>query len=371
MAGQRTGLRRYPLDGGGSCNLRALSYAARADRPRAASLPPFHGQYAICLHAGEAGATELPSPRPDAEPSLRIRASQLFLGFVCRQGTWDGVVYGNGIRGEVTDRNTTDGKVTLHIRIRATAGMYTNHEGVGEFRLTFARDRDLIDGSFSGKWNGIEVDGPLMGYRQRTAPSVHSSPGIGTSSKGNRPHRPCVGGERGCRWRGGLTQPPARPARWCFGALRRTGSEESSAPPTQGRWGPAEQASSCTRRSRMERRTLGVCVGGLLLVAVVSVAAMRPTGQLVEADDTVVGYRAWVPDDVASLRGVIVGSMGANWDSGGSFSGPLEAAGRNWGFALLGTNNRKKAAMKQGDDAVGDDLLKALAIVGRTWGTPS
>ena len=119
----------------------------------------------------------------------------------------------------------------------------------------------------------------------------------------------------------------------------------------------------------MERRTLGVCVGGLLLVAVVSVAAIQPTGQLVEADDTVVGYRAWVPDDVASLRGVIVGSMGANWDYRRFVQRPAwQAAARNWGFALLGTSNRKKAAMKQGDDAVGDDLLKALAVVGKSSG---
>jgi len=155
------------------CNLRALAYAARADRPRAESPPPFHGRYAICLHAGEAWTTELPAPRPGGKPSLKIRAAHLFLGFVCQEDRWGPVVYGNGIRGKVTAQNTKDGKVSLNIRIRAVPGMYTRHEGSGEYELEFVRDRDRIGGSFSGKWNGVETEGPLQGYLDRPVPTMN------------------------------------------------------------------------------------------------------------------------------------------------------------------------------------------------------
>jgi hypothetical protein len=155
------------------CNLRALSYAARSDQPRETSLPPFHGQYAISLHGGQGHAAKLPAPRAGVEPSLKIKTGHLFLGFVCRRGTWDTVVYGNSIRGEVIEQNTNGSTVSLKIRIRATPGMYTATKGVGQYELEFARDRDRIVGTFKGEWNGIEVNGPLQGYLSRPVPTMN------------------------------------------------------------------------------------------------------------------------------------------------------------------------------------------------------
>lgn len=118
-------------------------------------------------------------------------------------------------------------------------------------------------------------------------------------------------------------------------------------------------------------RCLGavVVVGLQMLLAHQAQAGKREpeiaADRILEITDCLVGYRAWVPHCEEPLRGVIVGSMGANWDYRHFVDRPAwRAAGRHWRFALVGTDNRKKAALKKGDVATGEDLLKALARIG-------
>ena len=73
-------------------------------------------------------------------------------------------------------------------------------------------------------------------------------------------------------------------------------------------------------------------------------------------------YRAWIPGDVPVFRGVVIGSMGKNWDYRHFVSrSSWQEAARMWGFALLGTGNDKATICNQGPVATAKDLQRALS----------
>jgi hypothetical protein len=74
---------------------------------------------------------------------------------------------------------------------------------------------------------------------------------------------------------------------------------------------------------------------------------------------------------VAQLRGVIVGSMGANWDYRHFVHRPAwQAAARHWGFALVGTNNKKSVVLRKDPATTGADLIRAITIAADRSGHP-
>ncbi len=151
-------------------NHRAVSIAAASNQPPPQTNPAPHGQYFLALHDGVVSVRRLPPATEADEPSERINPSMLMIGLIAREGDWDGTVYGNGIRGRVTDVSSDDGAYTINIEIEARPGLLTGLRGKGEYALQLRpRGTDLI-GSFKGTWNQRPVQGRAVGHRHRPLP---------------------------------------------------------------------------------------------------------------------------------------------------------------------------------------------------------
>ena len=106
-----------------------------------------------------------------AEPGLRISRGPLNLGLICRQGTWDKRVYGNGITGEVTESSAQGATQRLAVNIRALPGLFTGLSGKGQYVIILTRNGTKLEGTFDGTYNGLEVKGRALGYVHRPVPT--------------------------------------------------------------------------------------------------------------------------------------------------------------------------------------------------------
>ncbi|MCC5831122.1 MAG: hypothetical protein JJU36_16905 [Phycisphaeraceae bacterium] len=130
------------------------------------------GQVFLSLQSGLVEVESLPAPREGDRPSQRIRHDALYLGLVCRDGTWEPRVHGNGVRGRVTRQRRDGDLMHLSIEIEMHPGMYTFQEGQGRYDLTLTRCGGQLRGHFTGTCNDIAAEGKALAYLHRTEPST-------------------------------------------------------------------------------------------------------------------------------------------------------------------------------------------------------
>ena len=156
-------------------NYRAALVAASWDRPpmRPEDHKPLHGQVFLTLQTAVAHVHNLPAAQPGAEPSQRIGYGWIRLGFVCRDGTFDKRVYGNGVWGEVTDCRTEGNRIRLAVKIKKVPTLLTWHDGNGEYTIDVVRDGTRFEGTFAGTWKDQKTSGRAAGYLFRPVPTVN------------------------------------------------------------------------------------------------------------------------------------------------------------------------------------------------------
>ena len=153
-------------------NYRAVSIATSWDHPPRTEHGPLHGQVFVTLVGGSMSAHELPAPKAGAEPSVQIRAGEVALGLVCRAGTWDARVHGDGIRGSVTDQKTEGSRYHVTLEVKVVPGLFTRSPAEARYSIDLVRDDTKLEGTFEGTHNGRPVAGRAIGYLFRPAATV-------------------------------------------------------------------------------------------------------------------------------------------------------------------------------------------------------
>ncbi len=135
-------------------NWRAARRRARREKtPLPGTFAPLHGQIFVVLTG--------------------VAHDQLCLGFICRQGVWEPTVYGDGIRGNVSDFSENGGTIRLELAYTLSRGMFIGTPGGGRCRIELQRVReDELTGTVSGTFDGISVDGFATAYVHRPIPNV-------------------------------------------------------------------------------------------------------------------------------------------------------------------------------------------------------
>jgi len=154
-------------------NTRAVSEAVRWDRPPRPPAGPLNGLFFVTLVGGTVLVDTLPAAREGDADSYRIRTGQLRIGLVCRRGKWDRQVYGDGIRGKLTEaRRLAGGQVRLAVTVERHPTMLTDTRANARYTLELLGDGEKLEGTFDGTYDGRKTSGRAIGYCFRPAASV-------------------------------------------------------------------------------------------------------------------------------------------------------------------------------------------------------
>jgi hypothetical protein len=153
-------------------NRRAVRLAAKWDRPPVEKHAPLTGQVFLTLQGGSISVHELPAAMDGRSPSLHVQAGEVTIGLVCQSDTWDGTVYGDGIRGRVLAQVHKGRDYSLSLRVKGVPGIIGREPASAEYTIDLTRNDTHFAGTFSGTYNGHPARGTALGYLYRPVATV-------------------------------------------------------------------------------------------------------------------------------------------------------------------------------------------------------
>ncbi|MEA5535406.1 hypothetical protein [Crocosphaera sp. XPORK-15E] len=153
-------------------NYRAVSIATFWDNLPQKTHEPLQGQIFVTLLGGMVKIQTLSPAREGDKPSLKMIKNHLIIGLVCSNNTWDKIVYGDGIRGEIIESETNNNEFKLTLKIQTFPTLLTATNAEAEYTLKLIRNRTKLEGNFQGIYDKNSVKGRAIAYVHRPVPTI-------------------------------------------------------------------------------------------------------------------------------------------------------------------------------------------------------
>ncbi|MDJ0598949.1 MAG: beta-galactosidase [Crocosphaera sp.] len=153
-------------------NYRSVSIATFWDQPPQKDYQSLRGQIFITLLNSTISQQILKPARIEDEPSVKISRNHLAVGLICEDNQWQKTVYGEGIKGEVTDSKINGNNYQLTIKIQIFPTLFSNSNAEGEYQLNLLRNHTKLEGTFIGTYNRENVSGKAIAYVHRPVTTV-------------------------------------------------------------------------------------------------------------------------------------------------------------------------------------------------------